>query len=455
MSPATVEYARELGAGGIHIGILSALPTGMLFTQFITAWMISRLRYRRKMWICVSLLQRTIYLPVALGPWLIPGVPDSVWLWCLLAAAASNYGLLHYCSPLWLSWMGDYLPPQGLNKYWAKRQLWMQWTAAGVLGLTALVMFRSGLPIRTTFTGLLCLASIAGIADVLCFLRVEEPPVPVTPVGGLWKSWAAPFQDRRFRTYIGFSCFWHFAAMLGAPFISLFLLSYVKMDLFHVLLLWSLSWVGGAVVSHAIGNFADLHGNRPLLVLCMAFKSLNMLALLILPPNPTLAFWWLVPVLMVDAMLNAGIENANKGYMLLNSPTQHRTVYIAAGTAIAGLIGCVTSISAGGLLTAWEGWRQTVSTPWGPWLLTNFHLVFGLSFLMRLAAVHLARQIEEPSANLTRDALRHTLGWTVPTIITSDLPAEVVLKEPLLLSLSSPDTEVADAAERRVVPSAA
>lgn len=410
MSPATVEYARTLGATGVHIGILAALPTGMLFTQFLTAWIATKLKYRRRTWMAVSLIQRTIYLPIAFGPWLFPQVPEPYWLTGLIVAAAANYGLLHFGSPLWLSWMGDYLPAQGLNRFWGARQLWMQWTAAATLGLCAVVLLKVGLPIRVAFTGLLCFASLAGVADILCFLRVHEPPVTAPPSIKMLDVLAAPFQDRNYRTFIFYSCFWHFAAMLGAPFISLYLLSYVGMELFEVLVLWSLSWIGGAVVSHWVGHFADTYGNRPLLVLCTAFKSINMLALLLVPPEPSIAFWLLIPVLMVDAMLNAGIENANKGFMLLNSPSEHRTMFIAAGTALAGMIGCITAIVAGAVLTAMNDFRCELHTPWGLVFINNFHLLFGFSFLMRLLAVELARWVREPGAVLTRSALLAVCG---------------------------------------------
>jgi MFS family permease len=411
MSPATVEYARTMGATGVHIGILAALPTGMLFTQFLTAWVVTGLRFRRRTWMAVSLIQRTIYLPVAFGPWLIPGIPESFWLWGLILAAAANYGMLHFGSPLWLSWMGDYLPPQGLNRFWGARQLWMQWTAAGTLGICAVVLLKCGLPIRVAFTGLLCFASLAGVLDILCFIKIHEPPVTQARTTKMRQVLAAPFCDPNYRTFIYYSCFWHFAAMLGAPFISLYLLSYIGMELFQVLVLWSLSWIGGAVVSHWVGYFADTFGNRPLLVLCTAFKSVNMFALLLVPPDPALAFWLLIPVLMVDAMLNAGIENANKGFMLLNSPVENRTVFIAAGTALAGMVGCITAISAGSLLTALEAYRWTMQTPFGPMVLTNFHLLFGFSFLMRLAAVELARWVREPGSIRTGQALLAVCGF--------------------------------------------
>ena len=44
---------------------------------------------------------------------------------------------------------------------------------------------------------------------------------------GLWEVLSGPFRHEGFRSFINFTCFWHFATMVGAPFISLFLLSAV------------------------------------------------------------------------------------------------------------------------------------------------------------------------------------------------------------------------------------
>ena len=83
MSPATIEFARSLGATGLHIGILGALPTLMLFFQFLAAIVANHLEYRRWLWLPISILQRLILVPVALVPWLLPSLSDTAWLWWL------------------------------------------------------------------------------------------------------------------------------------------------------------------------------------------------------------------------------------------------------------------------------------------------------------------------------------------------------------------------------------
>ena len=357
MSPATIAYARSLHATELHFGILGALPTGMLFLQFLAAVVANHLQYRRRLWLAVSVVQRLVLLPVALGPVLFPHVDDITWVWLLLGLTALNHGMLHFATPLWLSWMGDYLPRHGLSRFWGIRQLWMQWAGALSLLLAALFLHFGHFDIRLAFGVLVAAGAVFGLLDLLLFLKVDEPPVSPAPEPGLREVFSAPFRDRDFRSFIGFTCFWHFAAMTGAPFISLFLLKHTGLDLFRLMLLWVCSWVGGAFLSGRLGSLVEEVGNRPVLILCTAFKSINMIALVLIPRNPDQAFLLLIPVFIIDAILNAGIAIANNGFMLKNSPASNRTMFIAAGTAMAGLIGGITSIAAGAVLSAASGWQ--------------------------------------------------------------------------------------------------
>ena len=405
-SPANIALARSLGATGLHVGILEALPTAMLFMQFAAAVFVNSLRYRRRLWIGVSIAQRLMLLPPALGIVLLPELADHTWLWLLIGAAALNHGLLHFGTPLWMSWMGDYLPRPGLSQFWGLRHFWMQWTAALSLLAGACLMLGSGWPIRSAFAVLIAVAAVAGLADGLTYRNIEEPPVTPLPSASLRQLVSDPFRNAPFRTFIAYSCFWNFACMVGAPFISMFLLQYVGMSVGGVLMVWALSWVGGAVFSGSMGRLAERFGHRPLLILCTVFKPLNMLILLVLPRNPTLAFWLVTPAFMLDALLNAGIAIATNGFLLKNSPRQNRSMFIAAGTAVAGIVGGVTAVVAGLLLTSISQW----SVPWGPIQVTAFHLMFAVSFLLRVLSIEWVRRVREPASTEVREVLVQLVG---------------------------------------------
>ncbi|HTM54718.1 MAG TPA: MFS transporter [Pirellulales bacterium] len=397
-SPATVQFARSMGATGLEIGILGALPLGLVCMQLLAAVLVQRLERRKPLWMAVSLVQRTCFLPAALGPWLFPEVSDLVWVWTLVALTAINHGLLQLSTPLWLSWMGDYLPHKGLNRFWGVRHSTQQWTAAAALFANAMFFAGSAANIRAAFAGIIVLGVVLGVSDILMFWRVEEPPLRRAAHLSLWQALAAPFRQRDFRGFIVYSCFWNLAAMVGAPFISMFLLEHVGMDLFHILLLWTISWVGGAALSNQLGQLAERFGQRPVLILCTAFKSLNMLGLLLCPRDPQIAFAILAPIFMIDAFLNAGIAIANNGFMIKNSPRENRTMFIAAGTGFAGIVGGVASIVAGAAIACSDGWSwKTGATEY-----VNFHVLFAISFVLRLACAGLATRVREPNSAGTR-----------------------------------------------------
>ncbi len=409
-SPLLIEFARQLGATGLHVGLLGAAPTGLFFIQFLAAVVTRNVRFRRQWWFWSSLAHRLSYLPLAIGPWLFPDLSNETWVWCLVGSTLLNHALLHFGAPLWLSWMGDYLPKQGLSQFWAIRHLWQQWTAAATLLICSLVCLRRGADMWTSFGWLIAAATVVGVIDLLLFLKVEEPPAQPSTAGDWRKTLVAPFRDARFRSFIEYACFWHFAAMVGAPFIGMFLLQQVGMTLDKVLLVWAISWVGGAVWSRRFGGIAERCGHRPLLVLCTALKAVNMAALLLIPHDPTWAFWILIPVLMMDSQLNAGINIANQGYLLKYSPAENRTMFLAAGNALAGLIGGVTAVATGFLLSCAGDWHVSL----GSWQIGPFQAAFLASLVLRLFAVALARRVQEPEAQRTPAALRELIQDFTP-----------------------------------------
>ncbi len=420
-SPSTVEFARTIGGNEFHIGILGALPTLMLFGQFLAAVVANKLTYRRWTWFATAMVHRVLLIPIALGPWIFPEVSGSFWVWSLIAATALNQGLLHFSSPLWLSWMGDYLPHDGLSRFWGVRQNWMQWSAAGSLACAALLLAFGNLSSQTDFTIQILVGSVLGMLDLCFFFWVEEPPV-ARSVSPRWRDiFAEPFRRKEFRRFISFTCFWHFAAMAGAPFISLYLLHDIGMSLFQVLMLWAASWVGGALCSHHMGHWADRYGSRPVLILCISGKSVNMIALLLVPAEPTLAFAILVPVFMLDQALNSGILIANNGFMIKNSPSANRTMYIAACQALAGLVGGITSILGGALLAAIADVQWTcLGRSWG-----HFHLMFAVSVLLRWISAVWVRHLREPNSQSPRHIIDELLNGPIGRFLST--PAAAML----------------------------
>jgi MFS family permease len=149
-----------------------------------------------------------------------------------------------------------------------------------------------------------------------------------------------------------------------------------------------------------------------MLVLCVAFKSMNMIALVLCPADAQKAFWLLLPVFMIDALLNAGITIATNSFLLKHSPAQNRTMFIAAGTAFAGMAGGLTSILAGALLSLSNDWHWT----WHGIEVVNFQAMFAASVVLRLGAIGLALRIHEPQSHGVRGTVRELSAAAVRTL---------------------------------------
>jgi MFS family permease len=197
--------------------------------------------------------------------------------------------------------------------------------------------------------------------------------------------------------------------MISAPFISIYLLQKGIMSPDRLLLLWAASWVGGAILSKRLGRLVETFGNKPVMNLCTTFKSVNIIALLVLPADATAAFWLLVVVFMFDALLNAGMAIAQNGFLLKNSPAGNRTMYVAAGTALAGIVGGITSIGTGAAIaTAGDATLQFGSLSWG-----GYEIAFAASIVFRLIGAWLSRYVRESSTTSTAtDVFVELIGVT-------------------------------------------
>jgi predicted MFS family arabinose efflux permease len=309
--------------------------------------------------------------------------------------------MLSNCSvPMWFSWMGELLPHGKINEFWAERRRWAALTTAACMLLSAEFFRRMGnLDIRLTYSAIATLGTLAGILDILLFIKVPEPPSAVTAEPLHLRFLIEPFKDPNFRGMLAYSGFFTFAIMFAAPFFQLYVLKELLLPVDVVLMLWFCHAVGGMIFSRHIGRLADRVGQRPVIILCTALKSLIVLGFFLIRPGPWMLM--LIPIFLFDNMLNTGLLVARNGYMLKQSPPEHRPMYVAAVLAGSGLCGASASLLAGQLFRSMEGFR----TEWWGFSLTPYHVVFGISFLLRSCSVFTALWIREPSGRATAEVL--------------------------------------------------
>lgn len=406
-SPAFVEFMSGMGATDMHFGLLGGIPMIMLSMQFVGAVITNVVRRRKPLFMVSSMVGRFLYVPLSLIPLLFPSVRSSVAVAWSLALIALSGAVTNLAVPLWMSWMADLIPRRVLNTYWGRRQRWMflTWT---VSFLAVAVFTRwTGLPILKSFPIMAGLAVVAGIVDVLLFLWIREPRNAVSRGNPVLRAMLEPLRNADYRPFVVYACVWTFSAMFCGAFMQVYVLKAIGLSVWQTTLIWCAYGIGIALASSAWGKVADAHGHRPVLVVCVAFRAVIVLALLLVDRSSAL---WVLPLaVLIDSIWDGGLIIATNGYMLKIAPRQNRSMFIAAISGLAGLCGGLGSMAGGGFLKLAEGFAfEAMGRGW-----TNYHLLFLVNIAMRLGCIGLALKVREPKAS-TPEKLLHQLRGTWP-----------------------------------------
>lgn len=401
------DLLEQLGASYAQFGVLEAIPPLMLLMQFISGLVVTRLRARKPLWIVLLLAHRCMAIPFALLPILLPGLPTAQLIWCMIGCLAMGEACANMGVPMWFSWMSDLLPHRTLGEYWALRRKWLALSSTLSLIVSAGVFWVcKDLDVRYTYLLAAGVGAAAGVIDILMFLKVPEPAMARGPVPCL-RLLTAPFRDADFRRFILYNAYWAFAATFGYAFFRLYMLRYLEMELWQIQLLFCFHAFGGVFFAAQIGRLVDHLGSRPMIVLCSVLKSLVVIGMLLAKPG-WVHMLHLVPIFILDNILNTGLFVAQNGYMLKHSPRPMRPMYVAAVLATSGLVSAGTSVLSGQVLQGME-WMEKTPVDFAGMLWTNFHVVFGISILLRWGAIFVAFGIREPKAEEPGDVLKTTI----------------------------------------------
>jgi len=385
-------FLRDIGARPFHFGVIGAIPPLMFACQFGAALFINRLRRRKRIWIALLVTRRSMVCLLGLLPWLLPQASATVLVWSFIGIMAVGSIMEKFAQPMFFAWMGDLIPSDVFTEVWADRRKWLSWTHAGVMVsmAAALWLFRQA-DIKIVFPVLACISAIAGVVDILLFVNVPEPEPSISPEPHLARL-AEPFRYKRFRRYMLYDSVLKFGAMIGAPLFRIFLLQEIGLGVYEIVLLFTCHALGGALFARRIGKLADEVGHRPVIVLASAFKCVIAIAMFALVPGPMVLI--LVPVFLLDNMLNTALVTSRTGFTLKRAPAENRPMFVAAVLATAGLAGAAGSLLGGLLMDHLPDVGCTIGT----WTLTRFRMVFAVSAVVRFCGFLMSIRLHEPES---------------------------------------------------------
>lgn len=416
-----VYVATSLGAGGLMISLILATPRLVGLLRLTAPALIERVGDRRRF--CL-LAYSTSALVLLAMPAMVMSIDLSqakavVSLLSAMVLIWSLYHLLEYLGTvsLW-SWLGDLAPRRIRGRFIGYRERWLTFgVAVGIVVAGLAEFWRRSLPAAeqqaaklTVFVLLWTLGAITMLASVAPLAWMPNLPTrAVGQFGSPLAVWLMPLRDRRYWRLLAFGCwFSFFNGVTQAP-QGIFPYRVLDLSLYVMLALPLGMRLGQSLASVSIGRWADLLGNRPVMIVAQLLVAVGPLFYL---AAGRLGWWWIGGA-WIAWIAYAGLNVTLPNLMLKLSPGEDSSSYVAAYFALTGI--------AYGLSTVLGGWlfdlcgRDSMAWPVGPWRLDRFELFFLVGWLTRSAGVFWLLWIIEPGAKRLPEILASVARPIAPT----------------------------------------
>lgn len=272
---------------GWFMGLSSLGGIGALFG----AWLQGRTGKRWALFYWGALVSRLMWLGIGAMPFLFPDLSGSelgrslfiplsiaLFLYFFIAAMSGN---------AWMSWMADLLPSNEQARWWGLRQV-------GVMGGAALARMGFGwyLEDHRGWDGYLTIYVLAVFVGLftsnVIYLFVAHPE-PRRTQFSLPKGLVMCFRDSAFRRFMPVFLVWYGGIALVGPAMYRFMRETVNMGVTAIAFGETLILLVHTAFGFLWGYFADRHGRRGTLVLCLALSGFG--SLLLLPATSGATVW--------------------------------------------------------------------------------------------------------------------------------------------------------------------
>lgn len=402
-----VYLARDLGAQGLGIGLLLAVPNLAGLLRLAAPAIIFRAGTSRRACLGFSLASYLLIVGLPAIAALAPAVSRSAAVAAMIVLLFAHQ-LLEYIGTvaLW-SWWGDLVPRRVRGRYFARRQIIQ-------LSLSIPTLLAGGAFAdywRGQFQGdpdrlLLAYAAPTGVGAG--FLLASLMPLFFMPATRryprpeaqlVWAAIRAPFVDRRFWPVLVFRGWFSLANGISQLVQNvIYPKDILQFGVLPLSLLRVVTGVGQLGGSRFVGKWSDRFGNRPVLMAAQACVSLSLVFFLVARPETR---WLLVGAWVLYAAY-IGHNICLPNLVLKLSPELERPGYVASNEAIGSLTHSIATIG-GGLLFDYLQALSAQVTPTVTY--RNCLLILVLGLVMRSFGVVLLAAIREPGAWTWREIL--------------------------------------------------
>ena len=410
-----VAFALALGASDLVIGLLATIPPLTGIMQIPTIYLVEKFRTRRSITMVASALSRAFLLLIACIPFI---VPFEVALPIVLVALVMNSLLANIGGCSFNSWMHDLLPKSSLGRFFSRKML----LSTAVAIPTALAagffidLWKASFPEMELggYAILFTAGFIVGMLGVLQISRIPEPRMAsaekMPRFGEMLKQ---PFQDANFKNLIWFLTSWNFAVNLALPFLTVYMLRGLGMDMAMVVILTAVQQLTMVAFFRVWGSLSDKYSNKsvlrvsgPLLLVSFAlWASLSMFkgTAAVLPMTVGIHMLW--------GMSTAGVNLATGNIGLKLAPHGKATAYLASSSLFTQLAAATSPLLGGMLSQYFEGWT----------------IFFVVAFILGVFALHRLTKVKEDGEVHEKVVARELVNEMRQSVSLSRLKAGAVM----------------------------
>ena len=318
-------YALHLGASNAVVGLLSAAPSWGQLLQMVSPLLIERLRRRKPLVLICYAGAYSVWLLVALIPFLFA----AAWRpWAMVALIAISGATVALALPASTSWFADLVPADTRGRFVARQR-----SIVSAMGLVAslwagryLDSFTEGNK-QAGFVSLFIVAVVFGLVSAGLWSRVPEPPKPRRVPTSVMNFLMLPLRHGPFRRLALFVAVRAGATMVAAPFFAVYMLEVLAIPYTQIALFSVVTTLTTMAASPLWGYLADKFGYKPLLRISSAGIALIPLMWFLLATRDN--YWLTIPAIQAwGGAMGAGVMLAQFNLLLKTAPKENRSIYL-------------------------------------------------------------------------------------------------------------------------------
>jgi MFS family permease len=356
-----VAFAVALGAPPLIVGLLATIPALSNIILIPTTYLVEKYRVRRSITMLAAGLSRSVLLLIAIIPLVFP-LALALPLVLLALVANSLLASIGGCS--FNCWMHDLVPRSSLGRFFSKRMLLSTAVAIplALLGGFFLDFWKMNFPVMVLagYSLLFVGGFIAGMVGVYFLSKVPEPKMESSEeLPGIRQLLKQPFEDVNFKNLIVFLTSWNFAVNLAMPFLTVFMLRELGLDMSMVVMLMVLSQITSLAFFRVWGSLTDRFSNKSVLRISgpMMVGAIMIWALAAMFPSKA----YIMPVLIVVHILmgaaTAGVNLASGNIGLKLAPKGKATSYLASSALFSSMAAGTAPLLGGLVAQSFPHWE--------------------------------------------------------------------------------------------------